>query len=97
DCEFSFAVRAAAAPDPPDDPPFVAQPSPSGVIAAVGHDRTRRTAEATNEGAPRACPPRRVEEHDGVCALEPQVKGGVVVAVGDPFVSGEQASVLLAP
>jgi hypothetical protein len=45
---------------------------------------------------PCADPPPHVEEHDRVCSLESKIERGVVVAVGDPAVAGEQCQRLAA-
>src|SRR4029450_11039438 len=98
DFEFAFALSAPDSPDAPDQPPFVAQPSPGGIVATVGQfEANRRLANAAQERTPCADPPRCVEEHDGVCAREPKVERGVVVAVDDPLVAREQDALLLAP
>jgi len=41
--EFQFPIRSADSPDAPDQPPFVAQPSQSRLVAAVGQLETSRT------------------------------------------------------
>ncbi len=67
DSELSFSFRAVDSPDAPDQRPFVAQPSPGGIIAAVGQlEANRRLANPAHERAPCADPPRCVEEHDRV-------------------------------
>ena len=92
--KLSFALRVAASPDAPDQPPFVAQPSPGRIIAAVGRLETARHAKPAHERAPCADPPRRVEEHEGVRALEPKIECDV--AVNDPLLASEQGALLLA-
>ena len=72
DFEFSFSLRAADSPDAPDQAPFVAQSSPGGLVAALGQLEASRTfANPAHERAPCADPPRRIEEHNRVRALEP--------------------------
>src|SRR5262245_57886909 len=53
--------------------------------------------QAAQEGACRADPPRRVQIHHGVRTFKPNVESLVVVAVGDPSVTREQADLLLPP
>jgi hypothetical protein len=98
DSEFSCALISAVSPDAPDQRPFFAQPSQSRLVAVVGQLEPNRTpANPADERSPCTDPPWRIEEHGRVCALEPKVECGVVVAVEDPLVAGEQASLLLAP
>src|SRR3954469_768128 len=72
DAELSFSLRAADSPDAPGQPPFVAQPSPGGLIAADRQLEAGRTpTDPARQRTLGADPPRRVEEHDRVRPLEP--------------------------
>ena len=58
--ELEFAVRSAELPDAPDQPPFVAQPSQSRLVAAVGQLEASRTLANPRTNA------RRAQTHQGV-------------------------------
>jgi hypothetical protein len=75
----------------------VARPTKAGLVAALRQIKASRArADPAHERAPRADPPPCAKEHDRVCSLESKVERGVVVAVGDPVVAGEQSFLLLA-
>lgn len=98
DLQLSFALRAADSPDAPNQAPFIAKPTQTGLVTAVWQlEVNRARSNPTHERAPCADPPPYVEEHDRVCSLESKIERGVVVAVGDPVVAGEQSLLLLAP
>src|ERR1019366_2890085 len=75
--------------------PLIAQPQPRRIVAPFG--QLVRHSEAAQERASCAKPPGHVEKHNGVRAFEPEIECLVVVAVGDPRVGGEHATLLLAP
>src|SRR4051794_29524169 len=98
DRALSFALRPTNSPDTPGQAPFIAQPSPGGLIAAGRQLEAGRTLTyPARERTLCADPPRRVKQYNRVRALEPLGQCGVVVAVGDPLLSREQAALLLAP
>jgi len=98
DFEFYFALRSVVSPDSPDQRPFFPQPAQSRLIATVGKLEANRTlAYPADECSPCTDPPSRIEEHRRVCAIEPKVKCGVVVAVENPLVAGDQVTLLLTP
>ena len=82
--ELLLSLRSAASPDAPGQPPFVLPPSQSRLVAAVGQLEASRTlAYPADQCSPCTDPPRRVEVHDRVGALQPKVECGVVVAVDE--------------
>jgi hypothetical protein len=98
DAEFSLALRPAVSPNSPDQRPFIAQPAQSRLVAAVGQLKASRTlADPAHECSPCTDPPWSIEVHHRVCALEPKLKCGVVVAVENPLVAGDQVALRLAP
>src|SRR3954453_17765454 len=98
DREFSLAIRVADSPDAPCQPRFGVKPSPGGLIAAVWELEVSRTLSyPARERAPCADPPRCVEKHSRLRALEPWVESGGVVAVNDPLLARKQLSLLLLP
>ena len=98
DFEFSIALRSVDSPDAPGQQPLVAQPAQSRLVATLGQLKAIWTlADTTDECSPYTDPPGRIEEHRRVCALEPKVECGVVVAVENPFVAGNQVALLFAP
>src|SRR5688500_15300098 len=96
DRQLSLALRPPPQPDAPNQPPFVTQPSPCRRVAAVGPLTLRRT-QPSYERARCADPPWRVEEHDRIRALEPQVERLVIVAVGNPLLAREQLGLHITP
>jgi hypothetical protein len=92
--KLSFAFRVAASQDAPDQPPFVPYSSPGRVHAAVRWLKTVRPAKPAHEPASDADPPRRIELHDSVRALEPEIQCDV--SVNDPLVGSEQGALFLA-
>src|SRR5580658_998772 len=90
DLQLSFALRTADSPDAPNQPPFIAKPTQTGLVTAVWQlEVNRARSNPTHERAPCADPPPCVEEHDRVCSLESKIERRVVVAVCDPVVAGE--------
>src|ERR1700757_2691614 len=92
DLQLSLPVRAADSPDAPSQAPFIAKPTQTGFVTAVCElEANRARSNPTRERAPCADPPPHVEEDNRVCSLESKIERGVVVAVGDPVVAGEQS------
>src|SRR5262245_6941591 len=97
DRQLSLALRPPPQPDAPNQPPFVTQPSPRRSLAAGGQLVALRTTKPTPEPARCAAPPWRLEEHDRIRALEPQVERLVIVAVGNPLLAREQLGLHITP
>src|ERR1700721_1217628 len=96
--QFSIAFRSVPSPNAPGQRPLFAQAPQSRLVTAARQLEANRTlANAADERSPCADRPRRIEEHDRVRALKPKVKCGVVVAIDNPPVPGEQVSLRLAP
>ena len=70
-------------PNRPDQPPLVSQPSYHGIGATFRH-LARGLAQAPQERAAGANPPRCFEMHDCVGAFKPQIERLGVVAVCNP-------------
>ena len=98
DSEFSFALGSVVSPEAPGQRPFIAQPAQGRLVATVGQLEANRTlAHPADECSPCTDPPWCIEEHRRVCALEPKVECGMVVAVENPLVAGDQVALFLAP
>src|ERR1700751_2602073 len=98
DLQLSLAVRAADPPEAPSQAPFIAKPMQTGFVTAVWQlEASRARSNPTHEPPPCADPPPYLEEHNRVRSLESKIERGVVVAVGDPVVAGEQPLLFLAP
>ena|ERR1700722_1455298 len=74
------------------------RPALSRLVATVGQLEANRTpADPADECSPCTDSPWRIEEHGRVCALEAKLKCGVVVAVENPLIAGDQVTLLLPP
>jgi hypothetical protein len=76
--------------------PFIAQATPHRILATFRH-LADGLPQPTDERASGARPPRRVEKKDGIRTLQPKVERLEVVAVRDPSVTGEHATLRLSP